>query len=60
MPKDRKPEFARESFPKKGDPQIQKFIDAARKAEADEDEAAFEEKLKRIVKQKPKKEGKKE
>lgn len=30
--------------------QSEKFKDAAREAEADEDEAAFEDKLKRIVK----------
>lgn len=37
--------------------QLEKFKKAAREAEADEDEAAFEDKLKRIVKQKPKKEN---
>ena len=36
--------------------QSQKFIDAARKAEADEDETAFEERLKQIAKAKRKKE----
>jgi hypothetical protein len=36
--------------------QRQKFIDAARKAEADESEAAFEAKLKKIAKAKPKEE----
>ena len=39
--------------------QRQKFVEAARKAEADESEAAFEEKLKKIAKTKPKDEPKK-
>lgn len=34
--------------------QSEKFKDAARKAGADEDEAAFEDKLKRLAKAKPK------
>lgn len=37
--------------------QSQKFIDKAREIGADEDEKAFEEKLKRIAKQQPKKEA---
>lgn len=36
-------------------PQSQKFIDKAREVEADEDEKAFEDRLKRIAKQQPKK-----
>jgi hypothetical protein len=55
MPEDRKPVFARESFPRKGQSQSDKFKEAAREAEADEDEAAFEDNLRRIVKQKPEK-----
>ncbi len=35
--------------------QKQKFIDTARELEADENEAAFDEKLKRLAKAKPKK-----
>lgn len=41
---------------KKSD-QSQKFIDTARELEVDEDEAAFDEKLKRLAKAKPKKEA---
>lgn len=37
-------------------PQSEKFKDKARELEADEDESAFDEKLKRIAKYKPKKE----
>lgn len=37
------------------DSQSQKFIDKARELECDEDEAAFEERLRRMSKQKPKK-----
>ncbi|MDE1903226.1 MAG: hypothetical protein KGI46_05170 [Alphaproteobacteria bacterium] len=40
--------------PKKATDQRQKFIEAARKAEADESETAFEAKLKKIAKAKPK------
>lgn len=39
--------------------QRQKFIEAARKAGADESESAFEAKLKKIAKAKPKNEPKK-
>lgn len=39
--------------------QRQKFIEAARKAGADESESAFEAKLKKIAKAKPKDEPKK-
>jgi hypothetical protein len=35
-------------------PQIDRFKEAARQLEADESEAAFDEKLKAITKQKPK------
>ena len=35
-------------------PQSEKFKEAAREAGADEDEAAFEDKLKRLAKVKPK------
>lgn len=35
-------------------PQIDRFKDAARKAECDEDKAAWEAKLRKIAKQKPK------
>lgn len=34
--------------------QAQKFIDAAREAECDEDEARWEEKLRQVAKHKPK------
>ena len=34
-------------------PQSDKFKDAAREAECDEDEARWEERLKKVVKQKP-------
>jgi len=34
--------------------QRDKFVDKARELEADEDESAFEDKLKRIARQKPK------
>lgn len=37
--------------------QRQKFIDKARELEADEDEEAFKRKLKRIAKQRPKKDS---
>jgi hypothetical protein len=35
-------------------PQLQRFIETARELECDEDEAAFDEKLKRIATAKPK------
>ena len=38
--------------------QRRKFIKKARELECDEDEAAFDEKLKRLAKSKPKKEAK--
>jgi len=38
------------------EPQSQKFIDKAKELGADEDEKAFEDKLRRIAKQQPKKE----
>lgn len=37
----------------KDKPQIDKFKEAARQLETDDDEERFEERLKRIVKQKP-------
>lgn len=37
----------------KKETQVEKFKEAAREAEADEDEAAFEDKLRRLAKQKP-------
>ena len=42
--------------PQGAEPQAEKFKEAARKVGAGEDEAAFENKLKRIAEQKPKKE----
>jgi hypothetical protein len=39
-------------------PQIDRFKEAARQLEADESEAAFDEKLRAIIKQKPKEETK--
>ena len=39
-------------------PQTQKFVDKARELGCDEDEAAFEKRLKRIVPRKPKSKGK--
>ena len=40
---------------KRGQTQSKKFIDKARELGVDEDEAAFDEKLKRLAKTKPKK-----
>lgn len=42
---------------KKSTKQVDRFREAARELEADEDERAFERKLKRIANQKPKKEA---
>ncbi len=41
----------------KAESQLEKFKEAARELECDEDEAAFEEKLKRIAKADPPKDG---
>jgi hypothetical protein len=46
------------SMPDTPKPQADKFRDLARDLEADEDEAAFDEKLKRIVKTPPRDEAK--
>jgi len=42
-----------ESFDETGKPQADKFRDLARELEADEDEAAFEETLRKIAKPAP-------
>ncbi len=45
---------------KQGKPQLDKFKEAARQLETDDDEERFEKRLKKLVKQKPKDDDKDE
>ena len=53
-PSSKSPSSVNRATPKQAVAQQQKFIDKARELGCDDDEAAFDDKLRRVAKQKPK------